>query len=1076
MTSTNQSLGFSGRVAAYFIRSKLTTLLILASLLLGLMAVHFTPKEDEPSITVCMADVFVVYPGRGEKEIDERIARPVGSWIREIPTVEHVMSSASQDGALFIVQFRAGVPREQALVQLRDRLEANLDQLPPGVPPPLVKSRGIEDVPDLSAVFSSSKTDPQTLRRLAGELGADLRKLPDVARVEITGSSPRTIRVELDAKRLAERGLGPDRVVQAIQAGNLLLPGGSLSGPDGTLRVEAGAFLKSADDVGALIIGANGAGPIYLRDVAHLVEGSADPTNYVSHLGQDNNWASHPAITLTVTKLKGSNATVVTKRVRNALDTCARRLLPSDVQLTYVHDSGRIATETVSMAIDHVVIAVVVAILLVIISLGWREGLVTAIVLPVTLLSIPITYYYTGFTLNRITLAAMVFAIGLLIDNAIVVVENIHRHYQRKERGDKEHLAIKATQEIGAPTILATIMVVIALVPTAFITGMAGQYLRALPVGASIGMACSLFIALTLVPFLCSKLLSRGHSHSSNSKSGKARKHRVTPRYHLVLTWIISRPARMFGVYALAFLLLAGSLVLLPTRLALFQLLGGKDQQELSIMIDLPASSTLEAANAVVTDVSRQLKNLPEVQSCQTYVGIPGPLTFQGVARHYNMRTQPYQAEIQIQLKPESARKRTSQKVALAVRSLVSPLLAEHKATFTVAEIPSGVPTLAPLVAEVYAPDEESRLALAQRVKNTFESMPGITDVDWTARQGPKVARLEIKHQQAAVRGVMAAQVAQATRILFAGDTSSWAQVPREHEPVQIAIRQDRSHCTSLEDLSSLYFTSAGGGPPVPASEVGMIQMMEGTYPLWRIDLQPVVMVTAVITGDGPLYAALDVTKRLKKETSSKTSQVQVLFSDAVPDPQHQVVKWAGEWDTQRDVLRDLGGAFAIVLCLIYIILIAWYGSFLTPLVIMLPIPLILVGVIPAHALMGKYIDGPGLIGVIALAGIMVRNSILLVDFAKSQIAEGTSIREAILRASRTRMRPIVLTAMAVILGENVLIFDPLLQGLGYALVFGCLMSTALTLCIVPVAFYQLETFLHHRRQRSAGQNPEVHS
>jgi multidrug efflux pump subunit AcrB len=1075
MTSKHPPMGFSGRLASFFIRSKLSILLILVPVMLGVMAIKSTPKEDEPSITVCLADVFIAYPGRGEKEIDERIARPVDSWIREIPSVEHVSSSAGPDGAMFIVQFRAGVPRERALVLLNDRLQANLDQLPPGVPPPLVKPRGLEDVPDLNAVLSSSTEDPQTLRRLAGELASDLRRLSNVARVEITGGSPRTIRVELDAKRMAERGLGAEHIVQAIHAANLLLPGGSISGPEGNMRVEAGAFLKSAEDVGALIVGANGAGPIYLRDVAHVVEGSADPTDYVSHFSYDNHWSSNPAVTLMVTKLKGSNATAVTKQVRTTLDSYAKEMLPSDVRLTYVRDSGRTAGETVEMSIDHVVIAVVVATLLVIISLGWREGLVTAIVLPVTLFSIPITYYFTGFTLNRITLAAMVFAIGLLIDNAIVVIENIHRHYHTKEQGEKGSIAAKATQEIGSPTILATIMVVIALVPTAFLTGMAGQYLRALPIGASIGMACSLFLALTVVPYLCSKLLSRQQTHSPNAeRKGRPRKRIVAARYQLLLTWVFARPARMLGVYAFAFLLLAGSLAMLPTRLALFQLLGGKDQEELSIMIDLPAGDTLESANAAVTDVARTLKNIPEIQSCQTYVGIPGPLTFQGVARHYNMRTQEYQAEIQIELKPESERKRTSHDVSLAVRNLVAPMLHNLKATSTVAEIPSGVPVIAPLVAEIYAPDEGSRLMLAQRVKTIFESMPGVTDIDWTARPGAKVARLEIEHQQAAVRGVVAAQAALSTRVLFAGDSSSWAQVPREHEPVQIVIRQSPSHRADLNDLASLYLTSVGGGPPVPASEISKTQVLDGTYPLWRMDIQPVVMVTAVITGDGPLYTALDVAKRLHKETDAGPSPVQVLFSDAVPDPQRQVVKWTGDWNTQRDVLRDLGGAFAIVLCLIYVMLVAWYESFLMPIVIMLPIPLILVGVIPAHALIGKYIDGPGLIGVIALAGIMVRNSILLVDFALEKLAEGVSIREAVLRASRTRMRPIILTAMAVILGENVLIFDPLLQGLGYVLVFGCFVSTALTLGIIPIALYQLETFLHRQRRHSDDKEFEV--
>lgn len=1074
MTEPPTLLGFSGRLAAFFVRSKLSILLIVFSLVLGLLAVALTPREDEPTITVAVADVWAAYPGRGEKEVDERLARPLGSLIREIPTVDHVTSVAGPDGALLTVQFRDRVSRETALIQLHERIQANLDRLPPGVAPPLVKHRGVEDVSDLSVVLSSQSTDVQTLRRLAVEMASDVRRIPDVSRVDVTGGEPRAIRVDLDARRLAERGLTALQVVQAVQAGNVQLPAGQLSGAEGTLRVEAGTFLRSADDAGALIIGVNGAGLIYLRDVARVTDGIADPSGYVSALGQAENWSVAPAVTLTAIKIRGSNAAVVTRDIRSILDPLARQLLPSDVRMTYVHDSGKLGMESVNQALEHLAIAVAVAIVLVLLALGWREALVTALVLPVTLVSIPMAYAMTGFTLNRITLAAMVFAIGLLIDNAIVVIENIHRHYQAPGRMDREQVAVVATQEIGAPTILATIMVVMALVPTAFVTGMTGQYLRALPVGSSIGMMFSLFIALTLVPYLCVRILHRGHGDAAPTKTGRKRKGSAASVYSLLLGWILESRKHTLGVYAIGIALLAAAVSLLPVRVALFRFLADKDQDQVMVMIDYPTGTTLEAANAMATDAARLFRDIPEVESCQTYVGVPGPQSFQGVARHYELRTQPYQAELQIQLRED--RHRPSQKVASAVRDRLASTLAGQNADFTVAEIPSGPPSVAPLVAEVYAPSDADRIALARSVKSRLKALPGVADVDWVLRPGPRIASLEVLHQQAAARGVVAAQAALTTRTLFQGDTSTWAQFPHEHEPVQIAIRQNRSLRAGKGDLESLTFNAMTGGPPVPATEIGEVREREGQPPLMRMDLQPVIMVMGVSTGEGPLYSALDFTRVLESGPKVAGSAVRVQFADGTPDIRSRTVKWGGDLSLLRDMLRDLGGAFAFVLLLIYGALVVWYESFITPVIIMLPIPLIGVGVIPAHALLGKPIDSTGLIGVIALAGIMVRNSILLVDFTEHKIRCGFSVREAVIRGSRTRMRPIAITALAVVLGESVLLLDSLLKSLGIALVFGGLVSTILTLFIVPAAYYQLGTWHQRKRSRLAQPSPsEVH-
>jgi len=1063
LSDRHEVVGRTARLAEVFIHSKLTPLLIIVSLIIGSLAICVTPKEDDPSITATMTDVFVTYPGRGATEVDERIARPVASWIREIPTVKHVFSSAGDDGAMFAVEFHDGVPREKALTQLYDRLYANMGQLPPGVPAPLVRPRGIDDVSALVITLWSERDGSEVLRRVAAEMAVELRRLPNVSRVDIIGGTPRSIQVDLDARRLAERGIEADRAVQAIRAANIRVPAGTLSGSEAVLRVESGAFLKSAADAEVLIVGAKGNGPIYVRDVARVHDGSAEPTDYVSRMGKDTKWVSCPSVTLSIVKVHGSNVTEVVRQAKTAVNNLARNLLSDTIHVEITRDGGETALNSVKMVGKHMLIATVASVLLIVLALGWREGIVTAIILPVTIIIIPMVYNLTGFTLNRISLAAMVFAIGLLIDNAIVIIENIHRHFRTD--GANARVAAQAVQQVGPPTILATVMVICALLPTAFLTGMIGQYVRPLPIGASLGMLFSLFVALTVAPYLCLLLLKPGSISGTPTplSPGSARRSLFMSYYLHVLAWIMERPKRIRMVYTLSFIMLLLTLVLIPARVAIVKLLPDKGNDELSVMIDLPPQTPLEISYAQVTNVARKLRDIPEVNACQIYVGTSAPLTFVGVARHYDLRKESYQAEIQLQLTPEARRSRTSHEIALSVRSLIAPLLAEKDTVFTVAEIPAGPPTLAPLVAEVYGPDDDKRVALARQVRREFASMPGVADVDWTGRPGSPRIRYEIDHQSAAARGVIAAQVAGTLRTLVAGETGAWAHFPREREPVPIILRLARSQRSTPADISSLYFNSLTGRTPVPASDIGTVRAMEGSFPLMRKDLQPVVMVNGVVTGEGPFYSALDLTKRLRALGEADSQPVQVLWTNTNPETGRYAVRWDGEWAFQRDMYSDLGMTFAVVLFLIYAILVAWYGSFLTPLVVMVPIPLIFIGVIPIHVIMGKPVDVCGLLGVIALAGIVIRNSILLVDFARSHIASGTPIREAVLMACEVRLRPIVLTALAVILGEFVLYFDPILQGIGLTLPAGALVSTALTLGIVPIAYYQLAARLEKK-------------
>lgn len=1040
----------SGCLTRLFIRSKLTPLLVLLSLALGAISVAVNAKEEDPSITVAMADVFLPFPGRGAAEVDERISRPFSAVVRELTVVEHVMSVASDDGAMLVVQFKAGVPQDLALAALYERLAANGELLPPGAPFPVVKARGVEDVPVLVMSIWDERDDPAVLRRLAGELRASLLQLPGVSRAEILGGSQRTLSVQLDASKLAGRGLAAERVAQAVQAANVRLPSGTVSGPGGVFRVQAGGLVESEADLEALIVGATASGPVYLRDVATVADGVPEARSYVAHFGRESGWSAKSAVTLAVTKAPGVNAGDVNERARALLEDFSARLLPASTHIEITRDAGRAATDRVETLMEHMLLATLIVVMLIAVALGRREALIVAIVIPVTLAIVPFVYWLAGFTLNRITLAAMIFAIGILVDDAIVIIENIHRHFQSGSTLSPMEAAIEAVQEVGNPTILATFAVVGALLPTAFVTGMVGQYLRPLPVGASVAMLFSLVVALTVTPFLALRVL--GHEVAPKRVSRRS-------AYRAALEWIVARPSRRWALHGLGLGLLLTVLAFLPLRVATLQLLPTTDADEMTVMVDLPAGSTLQTSYAASSKVARKLAEVPELEGCQVYAGTAAPLTFQGVARHAMLRQHAHQSEVHLQLKRRESRERSSHEVAASVRALVAQALQDEDATFSVAELPPGPPVQATVVAEIYGPDEATRLELAKEVRAQFARTPGIVDLDWSARspESPLLS-YEVDPQRAALRGIVAGQAALAVRTLLSGDVSGWASLPDEREPVPIALRLTTAQRASRADVEGLTFTSPDGSA-VPASDIGTFRVAAGNYPRLRRDLIPMMTVTAETVGTVPVNAVLDLTEALRALRGPDGRPLEFLWTGATPSPSGASIRWAGEWTTTYELFRDLGGAFAIVIFLLYVMMVGWYQSFVTPLVVMLPIPLSLLGVIPAHALFGMPLTGMAVVGFIALAGLMVRNSILLVDFARANIDRGLDVAEATLDAAQTRLRPIVLTGATVVLGDGMLFFDPLLQGLGLAMAFGALASTALTLYVVPVAFYQLSAW-----------------
>lgn len=1049
-------LGFSGRLARFFIDSKLTPLLIIASLALGLYAVIATPKEEEPTIKSPAADVFIAYPGATSQEVDQRIARPTAALIREIPTVKHVVSAAEPDSALLSVEFRDGVDRETALTQLYDRLASNADQMPSDTQPPLIKTRGVEDVPVLTLTLWEGRDDAYALRRLAAEVAVSLEDIPQVSRATVIGGSSREIQVRLDPTRLGARGISPTQVVRAIQGANLRRPADSVRGAT-ILRVEVGGFLKTPEDVAGLVVATGAAGPVYLRDVATVVDGAPERSNYVFQGGRDAGGQDRAAVTIVVTKVRGANAATVNAQVLKRMTSLRGPLIPSDVHVETTRDAGKTATERVSDLLLHMLLATGIVVVLVAVALGWREALIVAVVIPVTLALVPLVYNLTGFTLNRITLAAMIFAIGILVDDAIVIIENIHRRFE--SGGERSvQTALLAVNEVGNPTILATLTVIAALLPAAFVSGMVGQYLRPLPIGASIAMLYSLVVALTVTPYLAYRMLRGKRLARTYTLGGK-------PTWGALLgAWyqkgvgsFLDRPKRRWLLYAGVVLALTAAMGLVAVGGAHVKLLPNTDVDEMAVIIDLPAGASLETTAQAASDVTAYLRTVAEVKGYQTYVGVAGPATFQGLARHYTLRSGSHQAEIQIQLVPASERKRRSHDLALDVRPELQRALTPYGATFTVAEAPPGPPVQATLVAEVYGPDPAGRLDLARQVRRAFAQTAGVTDVDWSAKPGTPRVRIEVDPQKAALNGVTPQEVAQTVGTEVAGERAAEARLPDEREPVPVTVRLPLSDRGRVEDLASLSVTNAAG-KSVPLTDVARLERDRTEAPIYRKDLLPVIFVTGETVGPrmAPLYAALDLNSPIRRLVTLDGVHPRIAWTGAPADTARYAVAWAGEWTTTYELFRDLGVAFLGALVFIYLLLVGWFRSFLVPLVIMTPIPLTLIGVLPAHALVGMFLSGTGMIGLIALAGILARNSILLIDFANARVEAGASLRDAVLEAGEVRARPILLTAATVILGDGVLLFDPLLEGLGLTLMSGALIATLLTLLLVPVLYHHL--------------------
>jgi multidrug efflux pump subunit AcrB len=1040
-------MGISGRIAGFFQDSRLTPLLALVAFLLGLFAVAVTPREEEPQIDVTMANVLVPFPGASARDVEALVAIPAEQVLAQMSGVEHVFSVSRPGMAVLTVQFKVGVPRTEALVRLHDTIQANRDWVTPemGVGEPIVKPKGIDDVPIMTLTLWTA--DPQRgayeLERIAHSAEAELKRVPGTREVQTLGGPGRALRVLLDADRLNAYGISALEVRRALELANVSAPSGSLVRDNRAISVETGSFLESAQDVAHIVLGVRDARPVFLSDVAEVVDGPEQPARYV-WIGTAA--GEHPAVTLQITKKPGENAVRVAERLLGRVNELRGSIIPAGVEVSVTRNYGATADEKASQLMHKLVFATLSVVVLVLFALGMREAAIVGVAVLLTLATTLFASWAWGFTLNRVSLFALIFSIGILVDDAIVVVENIHRR-AGLDGGGLAGIIPRAVDEVGGPTILATLTVIAALLPMAFVTGLMGPYMGPIPINASLGMLISLAIAFTVTPWLALRLL--GTKHHGVEKAALFER--------VLEPFISSKRNRRILMYAMAGLVAAAA-ALPAAKLVVLKMLPFDNKSEFQVVVDLPAGTPVEMTAAVLHDMGAYLATVPEVTDYQAYAGLAAPINFNGLVRQYYLRSAPETGDLQVNLKAKDERSRKSHEIAQAVRPRLEEIADRWNARVKVVEVPPGPPVLSPIVAEVYGPDEAGRSRVAGEVRATFAATPDIVGIDYSVEDPAPRLQLKVDQAKAALVAVTRRDVVDTMRVGLSGvDVSPLHDgVSKYQVPVRIALPPERHG--ELTEFLKLGVRNAQG-ELVPLSELTRTAATERDQPIYHKDLLPVVYVVGDQAGrvDSPLYGMFAARGKLAGRPLDEGGTLGEYFIRQPSDPYRQyAIKWDGEWQITYETFRDMGLAYAVGLVLIYLLVVAQFGSYVTPLVIMAPIPLTVIGVMPGHALLGANFTATSMIGMIALAGIIVRNSILLVDFVNLKLAEGMPLAEAVRRSAGARAKPILLTAAAAMLGAMFILDDPIFNGLAISLIFGIAVSTLLTLVVIPVLYYAL--------------------
>jgi len=1079
-----RTLGLSGRIARAFIDSKLTPLFMAAALLLGLIAVLETPREEEPQIVVPMADVFIPFPGAAAKEVEELVVRPMERKLTEIRGVEYLYTTSRPGMALFIVRFYVGEPMEKSLVDLYDKLMSNRDLLPPGGQEFLVKPRDINDVPIVTLTLWSGRYDDAQLRQVAQHLLEEIKKIPDTSGGFIVGGRQRQWRVELDPARLRSFALTPLAIAAAVRTANQNIPAGRFERGNREYLVETGEFLRDRDALEQVVVGVHRERPVFLRDVAQVIDGPEEPEQYVSFGGgsQAGPGRDYPAVTVAIAKLPGTNAVDISRAVLKKVEELKGSLIPSDLHVTVTRDYGQTADEKANELLKHLFYAVVAVVVFLGFVLGIREAGVVSLAIPLTLALTLFVSMMIGYTINRVTLFALIFSIGILVDDAIVVVENIYRRLSnvgaraegvdspkssafgaamppRPESAfDHRQLAVAAVDEVGNPTILATLTVIAALLPMAFISGLMGPYMRPIPINASVAMFFSLLVAFIVVPWFCRICYrQRPGAMTVDPPPAEHGEGAGAAFYARLLTPLLERPhLRRLFLGGVAVLLIA-SLSLFYFKIVVMKMLPFDNKSELQLVIDMPEGTTLEETARTAKALSDYVSTIPEVAHYQAYVGAASPFNFNGLVRHYFLRQSANAADIQLNLVDKRDRSAQSHEIARRIRPQVQVIARRFGANVKVVEVPPGPPVQSVLVAEVYDSDDRTRTETAKAVRAAFEATNGVVDVDDSIEADQIKYRLTVDKVKASLAGISTEEVVKTLQLALEGETVGLAHLPQEKSPVEIRLRLPRSLRSDVQELQQIGLRHPSGGI-VPLSELVRVREETQDQPIDHKNLKAVTYVTGDVAGseESPVYGILNIGRRLDALRLDSGNPITQYYTRQPWSEARPAVKWDGEWQITYETFRDMGLAFGVALVLIYLLIVGQFQSFLLPLIIMAPIPLTLIGIVPGHWLTGSYFTATSMIGFIALAGIIVRNSILLVDFIEAERRAGTPLREAVIRAGTIRTRPILLTAAALMVGAFVIILDPIFQGLAISLLFGVFASTLLTLIVIPVLYYML--------------------
>ncbi|MEP6483702.1 MAG: efflux RND transporter permease subunit [Rudaea sp.] len=1058
-------LGFSGHVAKAFQASPLTPILASIALLLGFFAVLVTPREEEPQIDVTMANVFVPFPGADVHDVENLVAFPLEQKLSEIQNVKHVYSISRPGMAIITVEFEVGVPRQTAVVRLYNQVYQNQDFVPAGlgVGQPLVRPMGIDDVPVMALTLwaDDAQRGATELSEVAHTLETELKRIPGTRDVYTIGAPDRAVVVELDAAKLSSYGLSVDTLSNALKAANVVAQAGDRIGGNRDTPVTAGTFLADADEIANLVIGLKNGQPVFLSDVAKIQKGADLAPRYAwfgAPPGKDGPALGNaPAVTIAIAKKTGTNAADITQAVTRRIAQLRGVMIPTGTHVEVTRDYGKTATDKADKLIHKLIFATLSVVLLVLATLGWREAIVVGSAVIITLMLTLFASWAMGFTINRVSLFALIFSIGILVDDAIVVVENIHRHMALGGKSLSEAIP-EAVAEVGGPTILATFTVIAALLPMAFVSGLMGPYMRPIPINASAGMLLSLAVALVVSPWLALKLL-RHHNAPVTTESTEepVRTSRVERLFkRLMLPFL--EGARAVRRRRILFVVIVGLVIaaagLTVVKAVILKMLPFDNKSEFQIVVDMPEGSTLERTNRLLVELAHTLDSVPEVENYQGYAGTAGPMTFNGLVRQYYLRSGPIVADLQVNLIDKSLRKRQSHAIALAARPALATIGARYGASIKVVEVPPGPPVLAPIVAEVYGPDYAGIRRIAEGLQAQFRTNHDLVDLDTSVESDSPREIMVVDRERAARLGLNQAEIAQALRTALSGDDATYLMDGRSKYAVPVRLRLSAGDQASVDQLLALRVRAASGAL-VPMSEVVRVQEANWEKTILHKDLLPYAYVVADDAGatDSPLYGMFAMVGELGKQTidGQKLGQRFIAQPD---DTTKFAVKWDGEWQITYETFRDMGLAYSVGLLLIYLLVVAQFRSYVVPLIIMAPIPLTVIGVMPGHALFGAQFTATSMIGMIALAGIIVRNSILLIDFINHALAAGRPLRDAVVEAAAVRAKPIALTAVAAMIGGFFIVDDPIFQGLAVSLIFGILISTVLTLLVIPLLYF----------------------